>query len=193
MEGINQITNKIITDAELKAKEIKESADKIILENVTKANEWVKEYLLAQNKILDNDVKEIVSRRLTVADLDVRKIVLEAKSKVIEKSFEIALEKLCALPKEQYLGLVKKLIEENAEEGDVVMLSSDNVISEEDVKKLEVYKAKKLTVSKDKITEKGGVVLIGVSCDKTLTFRSVLENEKSNLTSSIALKLFGDN
>jgi len=193
MDGIEAIIQKILSDAESQAKDTLSKAEEYVRLKVNDAENWANDYKAYQDKILQKEAEETVTRRLTVADLDVRKILLEAKSQVVNEVFENALEKLRNLDKDSYLKLVEKLIEENAEEGDEVVLSSDSVISSSDMKKLKVFVDRGLKISSFTMSERGGVMLIGKKSDKNLTFSAVLEDMKSGFISSIALKMFGEN
>ena len=137
------------------------------------------------------DAEEVIKRRLTVADLDVRKIILKAKQDAIGEVLKEAYEKLCALKKTEYLKLVEKTVGQAADIGDEIVLSSDGVINKEDVKKLGVFSAKKLSVSEKAGDFKGGVYLIGKTCDKDLTFKALIENGKDEFISEISEELFG--
>lgn len=191
MDGKEAIIKRIKSDAEKKAKSIVDSAEKASDERIADAKAWAKEYETAQEKILTRDAEEIVKRRLTVADLDVRKITLNAKQNAISEVLDKTYALLCSLKKPDYLKFVEEKINEAADDGDEIVLSSDGVISVEDVKKLAVFTAKKLSVAKASGDFKGGVYLVGKICDKDLTFKSIIENGKDEFISEISEELFG--
>lgn len=191
MDGKEAIIKRIKTDAEKKAREIIDSAEKTADERKADAENWAKDYLATQEKVLKRDVDDVMSRRITVADLDVRKIILDAKQQVIKGVLDAVYEKLCALDKADYLKLVERLIEENAETGDEIVLSCDKVLTADDVKNLKVYAEKKLSVSKSFGDFKGGVYLIGKTCDKSLTFKSLIDEDRETLITKVANLLFG--
>ena len=191
MDGKEAIIKRIKTDAEKKAREIIDSAEKNAEERKADAENWAKDYIASQEKILKRDAEEVLSRRLTVADLDVRKIILNAKQQVIAGVLNAVFESLCSLNKGDYLKLVAKLIEENAEIGDEVVLSSDGVLTADNIKSLKIYAEKKLSVSKAAGDFKGGVYLIGKTCDKSLTFYSLINEDREALITKAAEMLFG--
>lgn len=193
MDGVEKIIQKILSEADEKISEITLKSNAIVEDKISKANEWAKDYTTAQTELLEKETLEILSRRLTVADLDVRKAILEAKSKVIENAFSLALEKLLALSKKEYLSFVEKLLIDNSEEGDEVLLSSDGVILDNDIKGLKVYSDRKLKTATITHNGKGGVYLVGKNADKDLTFLAVLDNAKGELISKVAISLFGEN
>ena len=193
MDGVEKIIQKILSEADEKINEITLKANTVVNEKIKEAEDWAKDYTDAQTLLLSKETEEIVSRRLTVADLDVRKALLEAKSKVIDKTFSLALEKLLSLSKKEYLAFVEKLLCENAEEGDQVLLAPDGVITDKDVKGLKVYTDRKLKTAVNMHNGRGGVYLVGDNADKDLTFSAVLDNAKGNLISKVAISLFGEN
>ena len=190
MEGTKAIINRIIEDANKKAKVILAEATNDANEKISEANAWADEYKNAQTKAINKEAEDIVTRRMTVAELDVRKISLGKKQELVSKVFDSVLEKLINCDKKTYLSLVEKLLNENAEEEDGVVLSNDGVLSETDVIKLDVFNKKKLSVIKERGDFKGGVMLVGKVCDKNLSFEGLISEKKDYYVSQIAETLF---
>ena len=190
MDKQKAIIDKIIEDAENRAAEIISVANAEAEKSIADGNSWAESYKSEQNAILSAANEDKVLRRKTVAELDVKKIVLKAKQDAIESVFDSAYNKLCALKKTDYLSFVVKLIEKYAEEKDTVVLSSDGVISETDLTSLEVVKDKKLTVS----DVKGDFIVMFIVkiCDKDLTFKSIVNESKSEFVSEVSKELFGN-
>ena len=191
VQSADAIIKRIISDAEKKARGLVDNAENTAAERKLEAESWAKEYAETQEKVLSRDVAEVVRRRLTVADLDVRKIILSAKQQVIGDVLGEVYDGLCSLKKADYLNLVEKCVEESADDGDEIVLSGDGVLSADDLKKLNVFSAKKLNVSKETGDFKGGVYLVGKVCDKDLTFKAIIENAKDEYVAEISERLFG--
>ena len=191
MEGKEAIIAKIIADAEKKAQEIVHAADEYAVSVKEQAEEWAKNYSVEQEKGLKTETAEIVARRKIVAELDVKKILLKAKQDVIDEVYALAEKKLCKIDKKTYLSVVLNKIEEFADVGDEVVLSMDGVISEKDISESEVFRRKKLSVSKTIGKFIGGVMLVGKVSDKNLTFHDMIIAEKEKNAPKIAKKLFG--
>ena len=190
MDGKDAIIKRIISDAEKKAKLIIDGANTDADERLKEAEEWANRYREAKEKELEKNARLTLLRKLTVAGLDVRKIILKAKRECVSAVYENVYDKLCSLPKKDYLGLLEKMLTAYAEEGDEVVLSCDEKITEKDLMGLAVYKDKKLSVRNEKGKFVGGVMLVGKTCDKDLSFKSfVKENEEKYLT-EIYGKLF---
>lgn len=190
MNGKEAIIEKILSDAREKAKEITDRSlyEKAMSEKATK--EWVDKYISSQRAELKKDCKDLIERRKTLAELDRRKLILQAKQDIIGDVIEKTYAKLCALKKEDYLKFVLALIGRYAENGDKIILSSDRVLSVSDLEGSTVVKEKGLTISKEVGAFKGGVFLEGKLSDKDLTFRAMLEEEKEGLSAKITAELF---
>ena len=191
MDGKEAIIAKIIESAEKKAQENVHAAEQYAVSVKEQATEWANAYSDAQEKVLQKETADIVERRKIVAGLDVRKVLLKAKQDVIDEIFARAEQKLCKVDKKTYLKLVLAKIGEFADEGDEVVLSCDGVISEKDVSESAVFKEKKLTVCKKQGKFYGGVMLIGKTCDKNLTFHDIVSAEKDKAAPTIAKEIFG--
>lgn len=190
MDGKEAILKRILTDGENKAKAIVIEAQTIAEKQKSEAENWASNYLDVQTKLAKDEAEELIRRRLTVADLDVRKEILKAKQEVISRVLDKVYNDLCSLGKAEYLDLIENLIEKFADSDDIVMLSNDGIINEEDVKSLKVFIAKNLSVC-EKIGEfKGGVRLNGKVSDKDLTFKAVINEKKEKFVSQIAEDLF---
>lgn len=192
MDKQKAIIDKIIEDAETRAAEIISVANAEAEKSIADGNSWAERYKSEQNAILNAANEDKVLRRKTVAELDVKKIVLKAKQDAIESVFDSAYKKLCLLNKAEYLSFVKKLLEKYAEEKDTVILSSDNIISEKDLSDLKVVSDKHLAVAAEKGDFIGGVMLVGKICDKDLTFKSIVNESKSEFVSEVSKELFGN-
>lgn len=191
MEGKDAIIERILSDATEKAQALIDDAEKEATSRVTAAKDWADKYKSAQEKILNDDVREISFRRMTVAELDVRKLFLQAKQQVVSEVFDAVYDKLCSLDKLTYIKFTEKLISENADDGDEIVLAENDSVSEKDILALKVVKEKNLTVSKESGNFKGGVMLVGKLCDKDLSFERLIEDKKDFYMSKVVEKLFG--
>lgn len=190
MKGTEGIIDKILSDARAQAQKAIEVAeyDSAMAKKATL--DWKEGYLQKHRKNLSRECEEVVERRLTLAKLDRRKLILKTKQQIIDKVFEGALKLLQTLKKADYLKLALKLIEKNADDGDTIVLSSDGVLDGEELLKSQIVKDKKLTVSKKKGSFLGGVMLVGSACDKDLTFSALLEENREQIVNKINSELF---
>lgn len=190
MEGKDAIITKIIDDANQKASSIIDNAKFEGSLLVKEAENWATQYVIAQEEELKKTQKEIVFRRKTVAELDVRKNTLQKKQEFISSIIDKVYVELTKLNKTEYLSFVEKNICSCCDENDVIVLSKDNVLTKEDLASLKIVKEKKLTIDEKLGEFTGGVYLVGKISDKDLTFKSIIERQKDLLISQIAEKLF---
>ena len=191
MSGTESIIKKILQDAHDKAKCILETAEYERGLALSSAKDWVDDYLKKERENLKKECKDVVDRRLTLAQLDGRKLLLQTKQKLIEEVFSVALNTLKKLPKKEYFVLVMKNIEKHAETGDTIVLSHDGVLTEKDFSDKSVIKEKSLIISGERGDFDGGVLLVGKNCDKDLSFKSLLDEKRESVILSITESLFG--
>ncbi len=109
MNGIEKLTQQISAEAQVEV-------DKILAEAQAKADAIAADYAQqvaafsaeAQAKAVDA-AKQREERLVSMADLAARKDLLTVKQEMVDKAFERALEKLCALNDEEYTALLTKL------------------------------------------------------------------------------------
>ena len=191
MDGKEAIIAKIISDAENKAGNVIHDAEVYAVSINEQAESWAKSYSEEQEKQLKNETREIIERRKIVAELDVRKEILKTKQQILDEVFVKAEQKLSQIDKKTYLKIVLEKIEEFADNGDEVVLSKDGVLSAKDLESSAVFKDKKLSIAKIQGKFIGGVMLIGKTSDKDLTFHEIISVEKEKAAHVLAKRLFG--
>jgi vacuolar-type H+-ATPase subunit E/Vma4 len=185
----NGLIERILSDADSLAQSI-----------LAKAEADSQELLIAEkNRALDikqqNDValrqeaEKIMARKATVAEIDAKKAVLAAKVQCVDKAFERAKEKLCALDKKAYTEFILKLIRLYAEESDIVVLSKNNNADIKALKESADFIGKKLSVADYFGDFEGGIILKGKNYDKNLTYETLLAQQKDKLQKEVLNRL----
>ena len=194
MDGQQKIIDKILSDA-------KHDAGEMLSEALKKAEALVAAKQAEADAEYDLSVEEarkageeVVRRRLTVADLEVKKLLLSAKKQAVDEAFGESLKKLLALPKEEYTALVGSMIASAADDGDVVVISENdkNVLTKAVFDKISAKIGKKLTLSDTFGNFKGGVMLLGKVVDKNLTFESELALLRDEVEPEVAKIMFSN-
>ncbi len=194
MDGQQKIIDKILSDATHDAGEmLSEALKKAEALVAAKQAEADAEYDLSVEEARKAG-EEVVRRRLTVADLEVKKLLLSAKKQAVDEAFEESLKKLLALPKEEYTALVGSMIASAADDGDVVVISENdkNVLTKAVFDKISAKIGKKLTLSDTFGNFKGGVMLLGKGVDKNLTFESELALLRDEVEPEVAKIMFSN-
>ena len=117
MEGIEKITAKIAQDAQAEISQLMAETDQKV--QAVRAN------AAAQARQEANDIVEkgraAASERLerlsSASQMERRKLELAAKQEVLGEAFDLALEKLCTLPEQEYISLLTKLALEASTSG----------------------------------------------------------------------------
>ena len=101
MDGIEKITARIRADADAELAQLREQTEAQILEIQTQSKTQA-----------DQERTAILARGRRAAEerLERRKLELAAKQEVLSEAFEQALEKLCALPEEEYIQLLTGMV-----------------------------------------------------------------------------------
>lgn len=194
MDGQQKIIDKILSDATHDAGEmLSEALKKAEALVAAKQAEADAEYDISVEEARKAG-EEVVRRRLTVADLEVKKLLLSAKKQAVDEAFEESLKKLLALPKEEYTALVESMIASAADDGDVVVISENdkNVLTKAFFDKISAKIGKKLTLSDTFGNFKGGVMLLGKGVDKNLTFESELALLRDEVEPEVAKIMFSN-
>ena len=186
MEGKAAMISRILEDAEKKASEMRAAAEAEQATRISAAQKWAEELLTSSRKALADEADATVERRETVARLDGRKKVLGAKRELIDEVFARALEKA------RYAEIVSRLLEENAEEGDTVVLSRFAPLSQSETEALPVFRARKLRFGGADGAFAGGLFLSNETCDKDLSFEALIAADRVSLESDVVEILFSD-
>ena len=183
MQNLESLTQKIMEDAKAEASRISEEADKkqkhIIDERVKEAK-VISEKILEKKKSEANTLKE---RIISSAQRNIRNQELSAKQEVIDKVFEIAYMSLNDLKDEDYLKLVKKMLE-------------NEDLSKEKVLKVPVGKEEivKGLLNEGKIIEEpsldSGFIIVDGNVIYNFSFRDILDEMREELETEIASYLF---
>ena len=139
MNGLEKITDKILSEAQAKADRILENAqaecDRITSEYAARA-EGIRESISAE---AEKDGMDYVSRVRSSAATAKRNLLLQTKSELIDRVFDGALAQTCALEPEKYnellVGLLSAALIEQLEAEDV----SRRLYGEEDAVSPEKY------------------------------------------------------
>lgn len=193
MNGIEKITQRIEADAQAEIdrilSEAREEADQITGRYKAQA-EAEAASLAARNK---KTAAEREERLVSVAQMEARKVQLAAKQEMVEKAYDLALEKLCAMPDARYTEVLAGLLVQASSNG-----REEAIFSPEDrervgkaaVDKANAASGKQLKLSKETRPLKGGFVLRDENIEVNCTFDTLVRLEKAETTGAVVKKLF---
>ena len=193
MNGIEKITQRIEADAQAEIDRIlsaaREEADQITGRYKAQA-EAEAASLAARN---EKSAVEREERLVSVAQMEARKVQLAAKQEMVEKAYDLALEKLCAMPDARYTEVLAGLLVQASSNG-----REEAIFSPEDrervgkaaVDKANAASGKQLKLSKETRPLKGGFVLRDENIEVNCTFDTLVRLEKAETTGAVVKKLF---
>ncbi len=192
MEGKDAIISKIIEDAQRTARGVIEDAEQKARVVVDEAKTYAEDYRKKALSVVEKEKNEIIRRRETVARLDVNKMILGAKQRVLDKVFERALEILENLPEDRYQELIEGMLSKYASDGDVVTVRKDRKATLTKVFFQAYGKLNGIKLGYDVKGGdfRGGMILSSDGVDKNLTFEVELQSLRDEIEPEIAAKLF---
>lgn len=136
----------------------------------------------------EKEAKNTMDRYISVANMDVKKVILAAKQQSIANAMSAAEQKILTLSTEDYNKFLIDCIERHGETGDCVIFAKAD---ENRVEKAISYaKSKGLTTRLDG-NFSGGLILEGKNYDKNLTVAMLLKEYKEFNEAKIAEMLIG--
>ena len=195
MASINNLTSKIIEDAEDKKEVILSEAEK---DSKKILNKKIEEAKIAEKIIIEKAEREAASRKeriISNAQLQGRNEKLKAKQEIISEVFEEAIKSLCSLPEEDFINFVKKFILSNEITGEQKIILnnegrkiiSDSVLAE--INK-ELKAKANIILSAEIRNFKGGFILEKDGIEINNTFEALVDSLKDDLSQEVARKLF---
>jgi len=198
MKGTEKIIEHIRADAQSQAEQILAAAQEkcaaISEEYEKKASAAYLEKIRSGKQVCE-DRLEGVNR---IAGMEARKSVLALKQEMVSASFDMAVDKLAALPEEQYVSLLARLAAEASVSGDeeVVLNARDRaavgsaVVGAANEKLAAAGKNAKLVLSEAVGSFKGGLVLRRSNIEVNCTVELLVELSKGELSAELAAVLF---
>ncbi len=185
--SLAQITEKIRNDAQKEADEILAKAKSQAEALAAKADKECRDIQEGFDARFEAERPEIIKRREIVADIDISKMMLSAKRELIERVYSGALDKMKALPKDEYLAFCTNLLDGgvSSKDEEVVIGSEEKYI---DAAWLDAYNSSHgsaLTLSGERADIAGGFILrrgrISVNCSWEMLLKVSQEKQESDV------------
>ena len=193
MNGIEKITQRIASDAQAEIDRIlgdaRDEAARITANYRAQADAEAQE-LADKNERAAAEQEE---RLISAAQMKASRLQLAAKQEMVEKAYIQALDKLCAMPKEQYVDVLAKLLVEASSNG-----KEEAVFSKEDreqvgkaaVEKANQISGKELRLSEESLPIRGGFILKDKNVEVNCTFETLVRLQKAETTGAVVKTLF---
>jgi len=191
--SIEHITAKIISDATEYAEKItaeaKEEASSITADAQKKADE-IKAHMAER---AHDESLTLRHRRTAVAELEARKIRLDAKQKAVAQAISAAIDHVAAMEPKAYVEfLAKKIVQIGVTDGQVILNAKDKeAVGKQLVEEAnKLLSGGKLTLSEQTINAKGGFVLKSGSIEVNSSLETMINALKEDITPEIVEALF---
>ena len=192
MNGIEKITQRIASDAQAEVDRIlgdaREEAARISANYRAQADAEAQE-LDAKNERAAAEQEE---RLISAAQMKASRLQLAAKQEMVEKAYIQALDKLCALPEEQYVAILADLLvkaSSNGKEEAVFSQEDRERVGEAAVAKANELSGKQLRLSEETQPIRGGFILKDKNVEVNCTFETLVRLQKAETAGAVAQKL----
>ena len=195
MDGIEKITQRILEDARREAEDIaaqaRQKADEIARQYARQAEQEAQAILTRGEKA----AAERLERLESAAGMERSKMLLAAKQQVLGEAFDLALEKLCSLPEEEYIALLTNLALKAARSGKEQLIFS--AVDRARVGKQAVMAVNerlgeqgKLTLSEQTRNIRGGFIMSDGDVEVNCAFETLVRMQRETLEKEVADVLF---
>ena len=193
MNGIERITQRIGAEAQAEIDrvlgEARAEAEKIAARYKAQADAEAAD-LDAKNKKAAAEREE---RLAGTAQMEARKAALAAKQEMVEKAYDLALQKLCSLPEEKYTAVLAELLIQASSTGkeEVIFSAADRrKVGKAAVEQANQEGGKKLTLSGETRELSGGFILRAENVEVNCAFETQLRVLQEEMAAEIAGILF---
>ena len=198
MNGIDRIAGKIAEDAKLEADSIlaeaRTQAAGIASKYATLAKEESNRLLIAGKE----RSKEIVRRAASAAEQEAKQQLLATKQKMISRAFDLARQKLFALPENEYVAFLARLAANASSAGneEIILSSKDlkaygeKVLHSANELLAKDGKKNSLILSAEPGRFEGGLMLRAGRVETNCTMDAIMRLSKEDLAPNIAAVLF---
>lgn len=193
MNGIEKITQRISAGAQAEIDrvlgEARAEAEKIAARYQAQADAEAAD-LDARNKKAAAEREE---RLAGTAQMEARKAALAAKQEMVEKAYDLALQKLCSLPEEKYAAVLAELLLQASSTGKEEVIFSDKdrrKAGKTAVEKANKDGGKKLTLSGETRSIPGGFILRSGSVEVNCAFDTLVRLQKAETAGDVVKELF---
>ena len=193
MNGIEKIIQRIESDAQAEI-------DRVLADAREKAADIADTY----RKQADAEARELGAkyekaaaereeRLVSSAQMEARKVRLAAKQEMVERTYALALDKLCAMPEEQYVAVLADLLVQassNGREEAVFSPKDREQVGEKAVAKANALSGKELRLSAETQPIRGGFILKDKNVEVNCAFETLVRLQKTETAGAVVKKLF---
>lgn len=199
MNGIDQISERILEDARAEATRIIEDAQEKARSIKDKKVEETRRNNEKLSKENMDKAQERKRRMLAVAELDMRKEILSVKQEMIDEAMERVKQAIMVMPRDEYRRIIADMLVESAQGDEEVFFSvadegrlDQSLIDEVNDKLIGQGKKGELRLSPNRETFDGGFILKSGGMEINNTFDAIVRMSRDLVESKVAGILFGE-
>lgn len=189
MNGIERITARIEADGRAEAETILEKGRAEAAAVEEEYRRRAESECAALKEQAEKKAREREERLVSAAAMESRKTLLAARQEMVEKAFAQALDRLCSLPREEYVEVLAALLERCATGGEEVIFSRADRerVGEEALKKAA---GKQLRLAEETRPLRGGFILRKGKVEVNCAFETLVRLQKGQCAAQAAKLLF---
>ena len=193
MEGLEKIEARLRQDARTEVDRLNAEADARAAEIAAQAQTQARQESEAILSRGEKAARERLERLSSAAGMETRKLELAAKQEMLEQAFRLALDKLCALPEEEYLALLVSLLKKASSTGEEQVIFSPG--DRERLGRRAVDAANEalsahLTLSEQTRPIRGGFILADGDVELNCAFETLVRLQREKLEKAAVQILF---
>jgi len=182
--GLEKVKDEILNNANREASRIKEEANNEVKKAMDDSEQRVNSYRNKANEDAKSIIESMKTKEKASAELELKKLNLDAKKALIEKVFVNAKNKICKLDENKRKEMIKKLLEKSIKELEIKSVYCNKI----DAKFIQGFDVKVENILGGIIAENDdGSVRVNYSYD------SLLQSVRENSLKDVAKILFGQN
>lgn len=193
MRGVEQITAEILAQAQSDAEETVKKAEELKSRRMTELEERLASQKAERETALAKESENVISRRLTLAGLEMRMAKLGAKQAVVSEVYALAIRKAVAMDANKYRDFYARLVCRVAADGDTVLVAKPDSkrLDKSWLDALAKKCGKKLTLG-GTCEAAGGVVVVGAKSETDMTLDTLVAEIRLASESDVLDALFGE-
>ena len=189
MEGLESLLSAIDQQATQEVEAIRQGALAYADQKKEETQAALEAYRAELERKAVQSKEELCAKRRIDAQLEARKILLDAKREILASVYRKVLDKLDGLDYKSTLALIESLLDKYAQKGDTVRLAADGRAELYEVSLLPVVKKKGLKVVADKSVS-SGFVLDGNGFDRDLSYEALVKELQEETEMALSKRLF---
>jgi len=188
ISGTNKLAERIVGEAEADAKKVLSDAEDSVRSIRAESDKAVSEQRAQLAAKRDAAAKSLLDGFVTRTALDGRKSALAKKRVIIDKVFSAAYAAVLALDESARAEICKKLLRDEAEGGETVVPAKADRAGIANA--ITAMQGVSLKLSEKDADIEGGFLLVSGSYEKDCSFRSLMNEIRSDEETNIAKMLF---